>query len=507
MTKRTSIFTAVLIAVASLAAGLVLASRLDLTPASGAQPMAVPEANSEPINGAIDATTFRRIAQAVSPAVVSIQTESRRRLRGPADFFDQNPFFGNPRRPQRPGDEAPPQISGGTGFIIDAGSAYILTNNHVVEGADRIQVGFFGDHRFADLFDAKVVGRDPLTDSALIQLTNRPNRELTQVRFGDSDQMAPGDWVVAIGNPFGLKHTVTVGVVSAVGRDDFQTVTGRSQVMIQTDAAINRGNSGGPLLNVRGEVVGINTAIYTNDAAAGNVGVGFAVPINSVRNLLPQLRTGRIIRGQLGVSVDTRPFTAEEARDLGLPGGGGALINLVNDGSAADKAGLEVNDIVIEFNGRPVNSSNDLISQVVQTPPGTTVPIKIVRNRQQRTLNVTVDELDLLAENAEEPRCESRRGTEAGGVGITIDPLTPSIARQLELPSGQTGAVVTNVAPGSEAANAGVREGDVIHTVNGRATRNVDEVARAIEAVPQGSSVLLTVIRQGREVGVRIRKR
>jgi serine protease Do len=507
MTKRTSIFTAVLIAVASLAAGLVLASRLDLTSTSSAQPMALPDANSEPINGGIDATTFRRIAQAVSPAVVSIQTESRRPQRGPADFFDQNPFFGNPRRPQAPGTEPPPQISGGTGFIIDTANGYILTNNHVVEGATRIQVGFFGDHRLAELSDAKVVGRDPLTDSALIQLTNRPNRQLAQIRFGDSDQMAPGDWVVAIGNPFGLRHTVTVGVVSAVGRDDFAPVAQRRQEMIQTDAAINRGNSGGPLLNVRGEVIGINTAIYTNDPAAGNVGIGFAVPINSVRTLLPQLRTGRIVRGQLGVQVNITPLTEQEARDFGLPGRGGALITVVNEGSAAEKAGLRVNDIVIEYNGQPVNSSDDLISRVVQTPPGTTVPVKIVRHRQQRTVNVTVDELDLLAEDTSEAPRQARRGTEAGGVGITIEPITPAIARQLDLPAGQAGVVVRSVAPGSEAARANVREGDVIVEVNGREVRNVDDAARAIEAVPQGSAVLLTVIRQGREQGLMVRKR
>src|SRR5687768_2417350 len=323
MTKRTSIFSAVLIAIMSLAAGLVLASRLDLTPGSEAQPMAVPAANSDPINGSIDATTFRRIAQAVSPAVVSISTEVARRQRDTNDLFGGNPFFG--QRPGFPrGDQGPRQGSG-SGFIIDKANGYILTNNHVVEGADKIEVGFFGDSRFADKVDAKVISRDPLTDSALIQLTSRPSRELTQINFGDSDQMAAGDWVMAIGNPYNFRHTVTVGVVSAVGRDDFQQVEGRSQVMIQTDAAINPGNSGGPLLNARGEVVGINTAIYTG-RTSGNIGIGFAMPINAVRDLLPQLRTGRIIRGQLGVSVDPQPITAEDARDLGLPGSSGALI-------------------------------------------------------------------------------------------------------------------------------------------------------------------------------------
>ena len=502
MTKRTSAFTAVLIAIMSLAVGMVLASRLDLTPSSGAQPSYMPAANSDPISGSLDATTFRRIAESVTPAVVNIQTTSRaRRTQTGSDLLEQNPFFGNPR--QQRGRERPVQGTG-TGFIIDKANGFILTNNHVVEGADEIQVGFFGDKRGADLFPAKVIGRDPLTDSALIQLTERPARELTQISFGDSDQMAAGDWVMAIGNPFNLRHTVTVGVVSAVGRDEFQPVEGRSQVMIQTDAAINRGNSGGPLLNIRGEVIGVNTAIYTNETSA-NLGIGFAVPINAVRTLLPQLRTGRIIRGQLGVSVLNTPFSASEAKDLGLPNGGGAQITIVNPGSAAEKAGIRPNDIVIEFNGQPVRSSDELIAMVIQAKPGVSLPMKIVRNRQQQTLSVTVDELDLLAQGETEE--EETGGTEAGGIGVTIEPLTARIARELELPAGQTGALIRDVQPGSAAERAGLAAGDVITRVNGRATSSVDEVSRAIEAVPQGSAALVTVVRDSREVGVRVRKR
>lgn len=501
MTKRTSAFTAVLIAIMSLAVGMVLASRLDLTPSSDGQTGYMPAANSDPISGSLDATTFRRIAQAVTPAVVNIQTTSRaRRTQTGSDLFEQNPFFGNPRGQQR-GQR--PVIGSGTGFIIDKGNGFILTNNHVVEGADEIKVGFFGDHRFADLFDAKVIGRDPLTDSALIQLTNRPDRELTEIRFGDSDQMAAGDWVMAIGNPFNLRHTVTVGVVSAVGRDEFQTVEGRSQVMIQTDAAINRGNSGGPMLNIRGEVVGINTAIYTNQTES-NLGIGFAVPINAVRNLLPQLRTGRIIRGQLGVSVDSVPFSAADAKELALPNGGGARITTINPGSAAEKAGIRPNDIVIEFNGQPVRSSDELIAMVIQTKPGVAVPMKIVRNRQMQTLNVTVDELDLLAGETEED--ESAGRSDAGGIGMTIEPITPQIARQLDLPSDQRGAIVTDVEPSSEASRAGIARGDVIYEVNGREVRNVDETLSAIKGA-RGSVILVTVLRQGQALGLNVRRR
>jgi len=502
MTKRTSIFTAVLIAVASLAAGLVLASRLDLTPGSSAQPMALPEANSQPITGAIDATTFRRIAQTVSPAVVSIQTRGAARRRDTNDFFEQNPFFGIPRGPQGRVPQ-PPREGSGSGFIIDAANGYILTNNHVVAEADEINVGFYGDHRFGETVTAKVIGRDPLSDSALLQLNERPSRELMQVRFGDSSQMAPGDWVMAIGNPFQLRHTVTVGVVSATGRDEFQTVDRRSQEMIQTDAAINPGNSGGPLLNVRGEVIGINTAIFTNETQS-NLGIGFAVPINTVRALLPQLRTGRVVRGQLGVQVDTVPFTAAEVRELGLPNGGGARITSVTGGSAAEKGGIQVNDIVIEFNGQPVRSSSELIAMVVAARPGATVPVKVVRGGQQRTLNITIDELDLLAQ--EEQSRQTRESTESG-IGLTLSPLTPQLQRRLEVPDGRGGAVVTDVVPGSIAQRSLFAEGDVILEINGRAIRSTDEALRAFDAVPAGSTALVTVWRQGSEQGLRVRKR
>jgi serine protease Do len=498
MTKRTSVFSAILIAVMSLAVGMVLASKLDLTPNSEAQPMDMPAANSQPISGAIDATTFRRVAQAVSPAVVSIATTGRARRTPTSDFLEQNPFFGIPRG-QQPGQPRIRQGSG-TGFIIDAANGYIVTNNHVVEGADEIEVGFFGDARGAETVSAKIIGRDPLTDSALLQLSDRPNRQISQVAFGDSNQMAPGDWVMAIGNPFRLNHTVSVGVVSAVGRDELRPVEGRTQLMIQTDAAINPGNSGGPLLNIRGEVIGMNTAIFTNETSA-NLGIGFAVPINSVRDLLPQLRTGRVIRGQLGVQVNITPFTEDVAKELGLPGGGGAQITAVSEGGAADKAGLQINDIVIEYNGQQVHNSSDLIAMVIATKPGTTVPIKIVRNRQQRTLNVTVAELDLLAE---EPDTRETRQSTTSGIGLSIDPLTPQLQRRLEVPAGRGGAVVSEVMPRSAAERAGFVEGDVILTVNGRAVNSADDVARALES----SSVvaLVTVWRGGEELGLRVRK-
>ena len=236
-------------------------------------------------------------------------------------------------------------------------------------------------------FNAKVVGRDPLTDSALIELTEKPSRALPEARFGDSEQMQPGDWVMAIGNPFGLDHTVTVGVISALGRQ-FNVAPQRSVYMLQTDAAINPGNSGGPLLNLRGEVVGINTAILSDRAS--NLGIGFAVPINIVRELLPQLRTGKITRGMIGVSIQGAPISPAQAEAMGLKERKGAVVSTVAPNGPAAKAGLEPGDVVTEFNGRPVNNDRALVEMVVATKPGTTVPVKVIRDGAAKSLNVTV---------------------------------------------------------------------------------------------------------------------
>ena len=306
-TRRSTLFYGLLLVLASIMVGMVLASRLDLTPRSAAQTLSPPVANSAPLSGPVDATTFRNIAKAVTPSVVNVRTESRQRAEDLSEFFggdldDLLPFV-QPRR--RGGGQAPPQQpreqkvrAAGTGFIIDK-SGLILTNNHVVDGANKIMVSLYGEDDDQE-YPARIVGQDPLTDSALIELTQKADHPLPEIRFGDSSQMQPGDWVMAIGNPFGFSHTVSVGVVSGIGRE-FAIGEHRNQRVIQTDAAINPGNSGGPLLNVRGEVIGINTAIYADQARQGNIGIGFAMPINLVRDILPQLRTGKITRGRIGI--------------------------------------------------------------------------------------------------------------------------------------------------------------------------------------------------------------
>jgi serine protease Do len=503
-TRKTTLFYVVLIAVASAAVGMVISAQWGLTPASTAQTANVPVTNSAPIGGPIDATTFRNIARTQAPVVVNIQTTARMRNRDLTEFFGGDDplrrFFGQPdraprSRPAPRGDDDAPLAQGaGTGFIIDK-SGLILTNNHVVEGAEEIKVGLFGarNNNPAELVDAKVIGRDELTDSALIQLTQLPEAALTEAKFGDSNQMQPGDWVMAIGNPFNLSHTVTVGVVSAIGRP-FYPVPNRPTNMIQTDAAINPGNSGGPLLNVRGEVVGINTAIMTDQQRAANIGIGFATPINVVRDLLPQLRTGKVTRGVIGVSVQTFPLTKQDAQAFGLPNTNGAVINAVGDGPAS-RAGIKPGDVIVEFNGRPVKDSDALVSMVVATKPGTTVPVTIYRNKERKTLNITVDELNLDTEQRRTSRAEPDAEPTTTGFGMTIEPLTPDIIREVELPRGQGGAIVSRVTRGGAASNAGVQQGDIILEVNRTAVNNVSQVTRELQNVEPGGSVFLLVWR------------
>src|SRR4051794_4610256 len=528
-TRKTTAFYSVLLVVASLFVGMVIASRFDLTPASSAQTVAVPPMNSTPLTGAIDASTFRNIAKAATPMVVNIRTEMKAKAQDLTDFFGGggggapddlfHRFFGNPG--QQDDDQAPaPRGRGnngrkpreqttraaGTGFIISK-DGYILTNNHVVEDATKIEVVLYGDDPDMS-YTAKVIGKDPLTDSALIQLVDKPERPLQEAKFGDSAQVEAGDWVMAIGNPFGYDHTVTVGVISATSRA-FRVTTGRSNDMLQTDAAIDPGNSGGPLLNLRGEVIGMNTAIITNARSEGNIGIGFAVPSNTIRDLLPQLRSGKITRGRIGVSVV--PIPREALEDFGLKERKGALVAEVPATGAAAKAGVEPGDIIVQYNGRPVSNADELVKMVVATKPGTSVPMKVLRNKQEKTLNVTVEELDLDAEQnpgrrrtqPETQQDDQSQG--AGGFGLTLENVTPAMARRLHLPSGQTGAVITDLDADGPSAGA-LRQGDVILSVNRQRVANASDAARELGKIQSGRIAQLLVWRGDGEVFVTVKK-
>jgi serine protease Do len=518
-TRKISLFYVVLIALATMAVTVVITSRLDLTPSSVAQTLSVPQTNSAPLGGAIDATTFRTIAKANAPGVVNIQTEARAHGRELTEYFGGQGddllrrFFGGGddqptprgRNRGRGNDDGPLMQGAGTGFVIDK-AGFILTNNHVVEGAEKIKVTLYGAERNVS-YAAKVVGHDTLTDSALIQLTEMPSQPLTEMKFGDSEQMQPGDWVMAIGNPFQLGHSVTVGVISALGRP-FGGVNGREQPMLQTDAAINPGNSGGPLLNVRGEVIGMNTAIYTDQRSA-NIGIGFATPINALRDLLPELRKGKVIRGVIGVQVNRDHLSPETAKAFGLPSTSGALISFVNPSGPADKAGIEPGDVITEFNGQAVKDSDALVAMVVGTKPGTTVPVTIFRNNQRKSVNVTIEELDLDAEQGrtarqgENPNDQEPTPT---GLGITLDPITPELARRMDLPRNEGGAIISDVERDSPAA-AAVVPGDVILEVNRHPVSTVSQITRELQSVQAGQPVFLKIWRNGQRYFVTFTKR
>ena len=518
-TRKTTVFYAVLIAIASMAVGMVIASQWGLPQASSAQTVNVPAANSAVLNGPIDAQTFRNIAKAQSPTVVNIRTTTRVRGRELTEFFGGQDdllqrFFGGPGQGQgqgrprtRPRDNELPQQEGtGTGFIIDK-TGFILTNSHVVEGAEDIRVSLFGGGR-TESYAAKVIGRDALTDTALIQLTEAPSAGLQEAKFGDSAQMQPGDWVVAIGNPFNLSHTVTVGVISALGRP-LGGVPGREQPMLQTDAAINPGNSGGPLLNVRGEVVGINTAIYTDAARAANIGIGFATPINPIRDLLPQLRNGKVTRGVIGIRVERDGVSKDVADAMGLPKATGAILSSVTPGGPAEKAGLKAGDIITEFNGRPVVDSDALVNMVVATKPGTSVPLTVYRKKQKQTVNIVVDELDLDAEQGRQAngRRDPVEQPTAAGFGMEVGPVTPDVARELELPRNRGGAVVLDVERNSPAFTAGIRPNDVILEVNQQEVSSVSQVQRELQRATAGQPVFLLVWRDGETTFFTLRRR
>jgi serine protease Do len=523
--RKSTVFYLLLIVVASIMVGMVLASRLDPS-ATTAQTAAAPPMNSAPITGQVGATTFREIAKAVSPAVVNIRTESRQRAQDLSDFFGGgggggddllDRFFGLPGAPQGRGQgqgggqqrqEPRERVvqAAGTGFIIDK-AGFILTNNHVVEDATKILVSLYGEDE-DHTYEARIVGRDPLTDSALIELTQKPDHELPVARFGDSAQMQPGDWVMAIGNPFGLAHTVSVGVISANRPGHLPVAEQRFAEVLQTDAAINPGNSGGPLLNLRGEVIGINTAIATTGMSQGNMGVGFAIPSNAVRELLPQLRVGKITRGRIGVGVG--PVPREAVDELGLKESGGAIVSTVTEDGAAAKAGLEPGDVIVTYNGKSVKNSNDLVSMVTATKPGSTVPVRVVRDRQERTLNVTVDELDLEAESGRTARARGGRETAPDpeptrGFGMTIENVTPEVARSLQL-DNERGAVITAVDEDSPAGRRGLTRGDVIIRVGSTPINTAADAQRELGRVAPGGTALMRIIRRGQEIFLTVTK-
>ena len=464
--------------------------------------------------------SFAPLARQLLPAVVNISTSQAAPARAnrpdapdvpqapPGSPFEEffREFFRNrpgpgPGGPGGPGPDQPQQRrrgqSLGSGFILDA-SGIVVTNNHVIEGADEINVILQDNTSIR----AELLGTDPRTDLAVLRI--KTDKPLHAVKFGDSDNAQVGDWVVAIGNPFGLGGSVTAGIVSARGRNIGQ---GNYDDFIQTDAAINRGNSGGPLFNLQGEVVGINTAIYS--PTGGSIGIGFSIPSNLARNIVAQLQDGgKVRRGWLGVNIQN--LTDEIAESLGLPNGSrGALVARVQEDGPAAKGGIRNGDVVLRFNNQDVREMRNLPRIVAETPVGREVPVVVWRDGREQTVRVTVGELPAEPQQAAATPGPQQRPTELSGLGLRVAPLSAETRERFGLKPDQRGVVIVEVAPNSPGAERELRPGDVVVEVQQERVNSPEELQRRLAQLRQqnrATVLLLVESQQGqRFVPLRLR--
>jgi serine protease Do len=452
-----------------LIAGFIAATLLD--------PLSAPDAQAT-VSERSNPGSFSQLVKKATPSVVNISTVKTIKAGklipmpfGPNDpfhdFFDR--FFGEQF------DRDFKQKSLGSGVIIDK-DGYILTNNHVVEQTDEIMVKLADEKEFR----AKIIGRDPKTDLALIRIeTDHP---LEALPFGDSDELEVGEWVVAIGNPFGLGNTVTAGIVSAKYRN---LGAGSYDNFIQTDAPINPGNSGGPLLNTAGEVIGINTAIFSR--TGGSIGIGFAIPINMAKELLPQLKEGKVIRGWLGVMI--QKVTSDLKEKLDLKDEIGALVADVAEGGPADKAGIQRGDVIVSFDGKEIKEMNDLPYLVASTPINKTVDVEVVRKGRKKVLQVKIGELK-DEKGLDEPGEEAKPR-----LGMTVEALTPQLARNLGL-SETSGVVVVQVENFSPAEEAGLRTGDIILEMDQVPMEGTEQFHKKLQDYKKGDTILFLIKRE-----------
>ncbi|OGI48607.1 MAG: hypothetical protein A2151_02665 [Candidatus Muproteobacteria bacterium RBG_16_65_34] len=473
--------------------GAVLSARMDWLPAAHSEPQ---EAKL-PFNGATP-PNFTTVVKAATPAVVNISTT--RVVRAPQGGGDMAPFMEDPffrqffgdeffRRFQMPRERR--EASLGSGVIVSS-DGYIVTNNHVIAKADEIKV-LLNDKRE---FTGKVVGTDPKSDVAVIKINAK---DLPSIPWGDSDKLEVGEYVLAIGNPFGLNQTVTAGIVSAVGRANVGIAD--YEDFIQTDAAINPGNSGGALINVHGELIGVNTAIFSR--SGGYMGIGFAVPANMARTVMQSLiKGGKVIRGWLGVSI--QQVTPELAKQFGLKEARGALVSEVIAESPAVAAGLKDGDVITAFDGKPVESPSALRNTVAQTAVGKTVKVELIRDKKTMTVDAKITEQPKEVAQAGEESAQDE-GKSAALAGLEVRDLNADIARQLGLPPNAAGVVVSGIAPDSAAAQAGSMEGDVITEINRQAVKNIADFKRIAGKLGKKDEVLLRIIRRGGRLFVLIK--
>jgi serine protease Do len=451
---------------------------------------ALPTVNAADIEQGI--VSFAPIVSRATPAVVSISSARivRAGERGGGrvpqippefrEFFgfgDRSPFGGGPPEERR-------QEGMGSGVVVTS-DGYLLTNNHVVEDASEVTV-ILSDRRE---FRAKIVGTDPQTDIAVLKIDASA---LPHLPMSDSSRVRVGDLALAIGNPFGIGQTVTMGIIGATGRAVGIGAEGSYEDFIQTDAAINPGNSGGALINTRGELIGINTAIISR-GSGGNQGVGFAVPINLARSVMDQIvKTGKVTRGWVGVGI--QPMTPSLARAFGMKEPLGVVVTEIQPNSPASKAGINSGDVITAINGDPIKDLNAFRLKVASTPPGTDVKLRLWRDGKEREVALTLGELP--SQRAAGDTAAPGEGTESRSLtGVSVEPLTPQLARQLELPQTATGVVVTDVSQASPAFAAGLRPGHLIEEVNRKKVTTVAEFERAVAAA--GKEPVLLLVRRG----------
>jgi Do/DeqQ family serine protease len=437
--------------------------------------------------------SYADVVKVVAPAVVTVRADGKAKV-SPTDFQLPNDdflrrFFGDQfegRQPRQPRTQR--QHALGSGVIV-SGDGYILTNNHVIEGADEVKV----DLTDGRTLSAKIVGTDKPSDLALLKVNGS---NLQPLALGNSDAAEVGDVVLAVGNPLNLGQTVTMGIISAKGRST--RVGDGYEDFLQTDAPINHGNSGGALVNTKGELVGINSQILS--PSDGNIGIGFAIPANMARHVMDELRTnGKVTRSQLGITVQT--VTSDMAQSLGLKQVGGVIVGSVKSGSAAERAGIKQGDVITSFNGQAVHDMNSLRNRVADTKPGSNTSVVIVRDGSEKTLTVKLDEAqaDRNARNDGEPDAGDK-----SALGVSVAPLTPELATRLGAPKNAHGLVVQDVNPDGRAAEAGIQTGDVIEQVNRQPVQTVDDLKAALRRSAD-KPVLLLVNRQGNEVFITVR--
>ena len=455
--------------------------------------------------------SFADLAEKLLPAVVNISTTQK--VAGRSEDFPQFDFPpGSPFREffdqfQRKRREAPQRrgTSLGSGFLIDK-TGYIVTNNHVIEGADQITVVLQDERKF----EAELIGRDPKTDLALLKIKN--SDDLPYVPFGDSEGARVGDWVLAIGNPLGLGGTVTAGIISARGRD---IRSGPYDDYIQTDAPINRGNSGGPLFNLKGEVIGINTAILS--PSGGSIGIGFSIPAQLAVGVIDQLRKyGSTRRGWLGVQIQA--VTDEIAESLGLKETSGALVAGVVKKSPAEAAGFKTGDVIVSFDGRKVPESRKLPRMVAETDVGKSVGVVVWRNGKEVKLSVKLGELEKVDQasltTSGSPPATDKGGREFDQLGLALAPVSKELAERFDLEEDVAGLVVTSVDSESNASEKGLQPGDVIVEINQEKVTSIGDVTKQVEKANEAgrrSVLLLVKFRQGEDplrfVPLRLKKK